>query len=273
MASTFNSVTLSARIMRAQSASRGSDWCEAFAVSDAIVALSIGEVCGNGTTRFETMVAIRQAVRNAAYRGADPAETLVEANRCLRRFDAGMRATGTFALLNTERHTLTFASAGHLPPLMVSSHGSQFLEFPENGLPLGVDEDTVPPLQAVSVPPETLLVLYTDGVTEHGRDPVIGAVKLRNAAMSALRKSPLVTASVIERRMSLSESNDDDAAILTAWTPPAHVRRNVYGNEGTFFTFTPSDVRSATRLEMRLERELTDSNAVRRRRPTAKSAG
>jgi hypothetical protein len=66
-----------------------------------------------------------------------------------------------------------------------------------------------------------LLVFYTDGVTEHQRKPLEGAAELCNAAIFARKFSALPSAAVIEKQMFLTGANRDDAAILTAWTPPA----------------------------------------------------
>ena len=68
--------------------------------------------------------------------------------------------------------------------------------------------------------PGDTLALYTDGVTEHDRKPLTGAAELHDAAIFAFNFASLPSAGVIERQMGLTAANYDDAAILTAWTPP-----------------------------------------------------
>ncbi len=51
-------------------------------------------------------------------------------------------------------------------------------------------------LREVSVPPATLLVLYTDGVREHQRKPLQGAAELMEAALFATKFSALPAAAV-----------------------------------------------------------------------------
>ena len=63
---TFHGVRLNTRIMPAALAAQGGDWCEAFVVSRDVIALSIGDVCGHGAEKSTAMVALRQAIRNAA---------------------------------------------------------------------------------------------------------------------------------------------------------------------------------------------------------------
>jgi sigma-B regulation protein RsbU (phosphoserine phosphatase) len=223
--SIFRGVRLTTRIMPAELAVRGGDWCETFAVSKDVIALSIGDVCGHGVEKFAAMVEVRKAIRDASGLGLDPAQTLAAANSFLRRYDPEENATAIFALFDTRRRRLAFANAGHPPPLMAGPFGALFLEFPGADLPLGVAEEIVPALHVVNVPPATLLVFYTDGVSERDRKPLEGEAQLRDAVMFAYNASHLASAAVIERQMFLTGSNMDDAAILTAWTVGVPVMR------------------------------------------------
>jgi serine phosphatase RsbU (regulator of sigma subunit) len=217
----FHGVRLSTVTNPARRAVRGGDWCESFAVSDDIVALSIGDVCGHGIEKHGAMVAVRSAIRAAATRGCNPAHTLAEANLFLLAYDPGEYATAIFGLLNVRRRTLVFANAGHPPPLLASEQDATFLEFSATDMPLGLQPELWPELHHISVPSAAMLVFYTDGVSEHERTALHGAAQLSNAAVFAYRFPELATAGVIERQMFLTGSNGDDVAILAAWTPPA----------------------------------------------------
>jgi serine phosphatase RsbU (regulator of sigma subunit) len=223
--SVFRGARLSTRIMPAALAARGGDWCETFAVSEDVVALSIGDVCGHGAEKFAAMGELRQTIRDAVGRGLDPSQTLGVANRFLRRYDPEENATAILALLNICRRSLVFANAGHPPPLMAGPFGALFLKYPAADVPLGVLAEIAPALHAVSVPAATLLVFYTDGVSERARKPIEGEAQLRDAAMFAYKAAHLASANVIERQMFLTGSNLDDAAILTAWTLGAPIMR------------------------------------------------
>jgi serine phosphatase RsbU (regulator of sigma subunit) len=221
----FRGVRLSTRIMPAALAARGGDWCETFAVSEDVVALSIGDVCGHGAEKFAAMGEVRQSIRDAACRGLDPQQALAVANRFLRRYDPEENATAILALLNVRQRSLVFANAGHPPPLIAGPFGALFLEYPDANFPLGIMAEIAPGLHVVSVPAATLLVFYTDGVSERDRKPIEGEAQLRDAVIFAYNVKHLAAASVIERQMFLTGSNLDDAAILTAWTLGAPIMR------------------------------------------------
>ncbi len=221
----FNGVRLSTRVTPALSAPHGGDWCETFSLSDDVIALSIGDVCGHGTEAFPAMVATRQSIRDAAHLGLDPAQILAAANRAICAFDPELHATAIFALLDTRNATVTFANAGHPPPLLVAPSGARFLTYAIADLPLGIEIELLPALRTASTVARTLLVLYTDGVTEHERKPIRGEAQLRHAACFAYRFQEPPTASGIEELMCLAVPNRDDASILVAWTPRASFGR------------------------------------------------
>ena len=218
-ASVFRGVRLSTRITAASHAVEGGDWCETFVLSDAVVALSIGDVAGHGPSAVATRLLASQAVRDAASYGLDPAETLAAANSLLCALDPEIYATAFFALLDTRRGIVSFANAGHPPPLIVGPAGSWFLSYEKPDLPLGLKSESVATVHVARMPARTLLVLYTDGVTEHERRPLVGEAQLHEAALLAYGSSAPHAAPAIGALMALTPANADDAAILTAWMP------------------------------------------------------
>jgi serine phosphatase RsbU (regulator of sigma subunit) len=216
----INGVRVSTWIAPVSGAARGGDWCEAFAVGEDRVAISIGDVCGHGDHKYATMAVMRQAIRDAALRGLDPAETLAAANEFLRWYDPDEYATAIFGFLTQPHGHLAFANTGHPAPLLAGSGGASYLEYPVADLPLGVEARLLPELHHVKVPAASLLVFYTDGVTEYDRRPLTGAAQLHDASLFAYELPALQAARVIEKRMRIGRGLRDDAAILAAWTSP-----------------------------------------------------
>jgi sigma-B regulation protein RsbU (phosphoserine phosphatase) len=122
-----------------------------------------------------------------------PGEILRTCNRTM-EFDLdrfSMFITALYGRLDTHRHTLTYASAGHCPPLITWPDGrTEFLETLD--FMLGVNAQTEYRDRAISIEPGTKILLYTDGFTdvvdESGR--VLGPEALREAWLQH-RNEPL----------------------------------------------------------------------------------
>lgn len=218
-------VTVGTCVMPARRSPTGGDWCESFAISDRIVALSIGDVCGHGPIPHPAMIAIRDAIRGAARADATPALTLARANRFVCELDPELHATALFALLDVEAGTLSFASAGHPPPLLVGIFGARYLASGVADLPLGIDSDGSFVGRHADIAADSLLVLYTDGVTEHARRPLCGARDLRDAGLAAFGHRTAACAYAIADAIFIRGSNYDDASILTAYVSPLKIQR------------------------------------------------
>jgi serine phosphatase RsbU (regulator of sigma subunit) len=229
----INGAGIDTCIMHAGQAAGGGDWCEAFAVGDDVVALSIGDVCGHGIAKMEVMGALRDWLHVALLQRVSPSDALEDANRFLQAYDHRENATAICALLDIRRRSLTFANVGHPPPLMVGPYGATYLEFARPDVPLGVCATINPTTHVVSIAPSTLVVLYTDGVSEHERDPLAGAAELFAAAVAAHALPATDAATYIRERLSLTGATRDDAAIMSIRMPLAPVlRRRRVGSRG-----------------------------------------
>jgi len=77
------------------------------------------------------------------------------------------------AVLNPVSRRLTYASAGHNPPRLLRG-GSVLSLDAVGGLPLGFDPAETYEDAGVTLEPEDLLVIYTDGITEAMRESIDG---------------------------------------------------------------------------------------------------
>ncbi len=195
----------------------GGDWCEAFLLSEHMLALSIGDVCGHGPEQHALMRGLRQTIRHAALDGLSPTDILRVANEFLCKHP-DQTATALFAILHLKHRSLSFANAGHPAPIMATTTAISFLMPSQPDIPLGIDDNFMPLLDEVAVPASALLVLYTDGVTEHAQQPIEGEQELYNAVSYAYQQKIRPTASFIQDRMLLNTKNRDDAAIMNVFT-------------------------------------------------------
>jgi serine phosphatase RsbU (regulator of sigma subunit) len=123
------------------------------------------------------------------------------------------------ALLDTAANTLTFANAGHPPPLTVGPRGHLFLERYPADIPLGIGGEHAAISHVIDVPPRTMVVFYTDGLTEHERDPIKGEEQLHRAALHAYAKPRSNAAQTIVRQILSGSAAVDDVAVLAVRTP------------------------------------------------------
>jgi serine phosphatase RsbU (regulator of sigma subunit) len=206
----------------------GGDWCDAVALSDSALALTIGDVSGHGEGVAQTMAVVRTAVLGAIREIRTPSDVLAAANDVAFRERDGIVVTAIVAVLDTSLRTLTFANAGHPPPLMLTATDHAFLAPSPADLPLGIFAHHRAADHVVAVVSDALVVLYTDGVTEHDRDPIGGERELVSAARAVYERPAFNAARAIARQVFRAGRGTDDAAAIglrTLALPPLP-RRN-----------------------------------------------
>lgn len=197
-------------------ASIGGDWYDAFQLPDGRIALSIGDVAGRGLKAAVVMGRAREAIRSFALQDLSPREILMATERVLRVGDAATMVTAFVAIADPLAHNITFANAGHPPPLLANADGTiEALEA--EGIPLGIFDDVEPRERSAPLLDDSLLVLYTDGLIEIDRDVVRGLADLRLAIAGAMRTNER-TAAAIYRAVAGTRRIADDVAVLTLAT-------------------------------------------------------
>ena len=220
----------------------GGDWYDAFLLADGRLVLTIGDVVGSGLRAAVAMVSVRQSLRTVAQLHPDPALMLEAANRTLLEEFPDRFVTTFVALVDPVTQTCTYAGAGHPPPLLRLSDGS-VVQLPTSGVPLGVggfSENLC--VNHVGISAGSMLVLYTDGVTEVHRRPIEGESALRDA-VAALESGAAEPARRLYRTLLPSGARDDVAILTLCVQTPSEIPR---------WRFDPhwSDVTHRARLEI-----------------------
>ena len=144
----------------------GGDWYDAVLQPDGRLLLAIGDVAGHGIGAASEMGQLRSALRAYALDGHGPAELLERMNA----FHVGMPGPGmtTVALVSVDltEAQLTYACAGHLPPLIVGARGAARWLDGALGPPLGALDAVRYPEKQVRLGAGARVVLYTDGLVE-----------------------------------------------------------------------------------------------------------
>ena len=94
----------------------------------ATILLSVGDVTGRGPVAAGVMGLVRAAVRALALSDPDPASILEHTDDLLRGSTVHQLATAWVGLLDPDTGQLRFASAGHVPPLVLGPDGRRFLD-------------------------------------------------------------------------------------------------------------------------------------------------
>jgi phosphoserine phosphatase RsbU/P len=144
----------------------GGDCYDAITFGATRLGLSIADVVGKGIPAALLMSNLQAAVRAFATATAQPAEICQQVNRIL----CGHIAEGRFisffyCLLDDEVARLTYANAGHYPPVLARANGT-VERLGTGGAVLGVFPDGVYEQGEVALREGDRLVFYTDGITD-----------------------------------------------------------------------------------------------------------
>ena len=196
----------------------GGDCYDAIAFGESRIAVSIADVVGKGIPAALLMSNLQAAVRAFATDGARPDELCQQVNRIL----CGNIAEGRFisffyCVVDGTVGTLTYANAGHFPPILVRADGS-VERLTEGGPVLGVFGDATYGQGAVQVSNGDRLVLFTDGITEarNPDDAEFGEERLIELAVSHRACSaPALQARLAEAVAAFaSDGLQDDATLI-----------------------------------------------------------
>lgn len=190
----------------------GGDWYDFIPLDGGRWGLALADVSGKGTAAALLMSATRGMLRSLAEAACTPAEVLTKLNRLLvEDFPAGRFVTMVYGVLDPEKRTLTFANAGHLPPLLINDGTKRVLDT-ERGMPLGLGYSDFSEVQ-VTLPKGSRLLFYSDGITEaeNNRQEEFGVARLREA----LSQQTVCAETIVNDVRQFAESGlTDDATIV-----------------------------------------------------------
>ncbi|MCG6926477.1 MAG: SpoIIE family protein phosphatase [Acidobacteria bacterium] len=127
----------------------------------------VGDVSGKGVPAALFMARTKTLFEALAARDTDPGAVLAAANHNLcSDNDAGMFVTAVCGVLDLASGELTFALAGHDPPVLVPTEGDAGPIQAEGGRVLGLIEGSDYPVNRLRLGHREAVVMYTDGVSE-----------------------------------------------------------------------------------------------------------
>jgi PAS domain S-box-containing protein len=211
-------VTIAARY-RPGGADVGGDWYDAIPLDDGRVGLAMGDVVGHGLGAASLMGQLRHAARAYALEGHPPPAVLDRLDRLVRSLPGAQMATLLYMVVESNLSTVRFASAGHVPPLIVGPNAdARFLEGAPNP-PLGVFDSSGHEELTVELEPGSTVILYTDGlVEERGVSIDAGLDALRRAAEHQGDPEELCD-HLVDSMLAIHPAHDDIAVLALQGLP------------------------------------------------------
>jgi anti-sigma regulatory factor (Ser/Thr protein kinase) len=147
--------------------------------------------------------------------------------------------TCLYAVHDTADQTLTYANAGHLPPLVLRADGPAAIAqaFEETGPPLGAGFFGVDPV-VLEVGAGDVVVLYTDGLVERRDRDLQDGMDALSRAVTERRDQPLVGLPAAIVADLVGDDADDDVAVVAVKVTP---------DEGGTYEIRLADVDTAPR--------------------------
>lgn len=195
----------------------GGDWYDAFALEDGRIGVTVGDVVGNGIHAATLMGQLRTSLRAYAMEGHSPAKTLELVNRFALNMSSRPIATAIYAVIDPTSGESVIASAGHLPPALLS-RGDPTMMVVTPGPPLGAFPDHFSTETQFGLQPAESLVLYSDGLIERRGVPMDDSFELLLSVVGDATSAVQICTNALHHLMP-PEGLHDDAAILA-------VRRN-----------------------------------------------
>lgn len=170
----------------------GGDCFDLIPFGSSRIAVCIADVVGKGIPAALLMSNLQASVRAFASEAAQPAELCQQVNSILcGRIAEGRFISFFYCRIDTSLGLVTYANAGHYPPVVVRQDGTVF-RLESGGPVLGVFNDAAYEQALEQISCGDRIIMFTDGVTEarntddeeFGEDRLIAAA-IENRACSA----------------------------------------------------------------------------------------
>lgn len=201
--------------------SLGGDFYDFRVRPDGRLLLTLGDVSGKGAPGAIVMAMVQTLFRQHAETASGPAELLDRVNEGFEgAVGKGIFVTAVAALLDSERHTLAVAGAGHHPVLLLNPRERRSTLVSARGMALGLARGgrfrEAMGETSIDLSPGDALLLYTDGALD-GEEALAaggGEHRLRAAAAAAVLLGARGALARIARDLWSNRGRRDDTTLL-----------------------------------------------------------
>ena len=145
----------------------GGDFYDVFPLGNNKMGVLIGDVADKGVPSAIFMARAHALIIAEADSATSPGEVLWMANRHITRLEKSTQfVTALYGVLDTETGEFSYARAGHEPPLLLHEHGDVHRLPHKPGMALGLWERIALDEYSLFLPKGSLLVMFTDGMTD-----------------------------------------------------------------------------------------------------------
>jgi phosphoserine phosphatase RsbU/P len=198
----------------------GGDCFDMLPFATSAMGIYVADVAGKGVPAALLMSNLQAAVRAFAQEGAAPGSVCTSVNRLLcRNMASGRFVTFCYARIDVAAGKLTYANAGHNPPLLIRNTGA-IDTLSAGGTVLGVFVESTYEQGELPLAAGDRLIFYTDGITE-GRnaageefgDAGLSASASRHRALGA---DDMLAAMLRDIEAFNGGAYEDDATLIVA---------------------------------------------------------
>ena len=184
----------------------GGDFYDFFMLDSTHLAFLVADVSGKGVTAALYMMTAKTLLKDALVAVRDPAAAFARVNAELCKSNtANMFLTAWGGVLDLESGIVTFANAGHNPPIKVdgtaNAEGRRSSYVKDKSGPVLAFMDGLEyKMHTLALKPGDSLFLYTDGVTEalDGKNELFGEERLANAIDAVEEPNPKSLCNVVQ---------------------------------------------------------------------------
>jgi sigma-B regulation protein RsbU (phosphoserine phosphatase) len=167
----------------------GGDFYDIFVLDEDKIGVLIGDVADKGVPSAIFMARAHALIIAEADRATTPGDVLRMVNKHITRLEKSTQfVTTLYGVLDTKTNEFSYARAGHEPPLLLHESGDVERLPHKSGMALGLWENIVLDENSLFLPQGSLLVLFTDGMTDcrnpRGEPFGLERIKLTMAGLS-----------------------------------------------------------------------------------------
>lgn len=145
----------------------GGDFYDIFFLDQDKIGVLIGDVADKGVPSAIFMARAHALIIAEAHSDTSPGDVLRMANKHITRLEKSTQfVTALYGVLDTQTGEFSYARAGHEPPLLLHEHGDVHRLPHKPGMALGLWENIALDEYSLFLPKNSLLVLFTDGMTD-----------------------------------------------------------------------------------------------------------